>query len=265
MNSVDIGRMLSPTKSVLDGGALLGDDPDPAERADPAAVVGVRCWCWCWCGWCVRSLDEPAESGAVYGAFAVRPSDGGFVTIDRSGTFLRALSCCCCCWCWCSRMLVLPPEADEDEPVDDSGGESAGEPEPEPFEPVDSPRRLGESEGTGTRCVDPCRGREYCSGGGGGGFEFEFWFAANASVGYSGTGGGGELGETRSLPLKRRMNPLFFLFTCRVGPLMGESPGARGASSGPLPFPPALVDRARPWTRWGSRSVSTTSGLDGPP
>ena len=132
----------------------------------------------------MRSLDEPAESGAVYGAFAVRPSDGGFVTIDRSGTFLRALSCCCC-WCCCSRMLVLPPEADEDEPVDDSGGESAGEPEPEPFEPVDSPRRLGESEGTGTRWVDPCRGREYCSGGGGGGFEFVFIAAKRWILGFS--------------------------------------------------------------------------------
>ena len=68
-----------------------------------------------------------------------------------------------------------------------------------------------------------------------------------------GTGGGGELGDMRSLPLKSLMNPLFFFTTCFVGPLTGESPGNGmggtylwGESKVFLPFPPALLDRARP-------------------
>ena len=94
--------------------------------------------------------------------------------------------------------------------------------------------------------------------------------AANASPNV-GTGGGGELGDVRSLPLlKRRMNPLFFFATCLVGPAIGESPpgsGIGGAyrwgdSNVLLPFAPALLDRVRPWPRIDSVSTSATMCLD---
>ena len=64
------------------------------------------------------------------------------------------------------------------------------------------------------------------------------------------------------------MNPLFFLATCLVGPLMGESrgPGVTcrwGDSNMFFPFtPPALLERARPCARCTSVSVSGNSGFD---
>ena len=67
--------------------------------------------------------------------------DGDVVTIDSSGTLRRALSCC-------SRM---PLELDADEPVEEEGGDSAGEPEHCSLEIVVSPSRLGDRDGTGTR------------------------------------------------------------------------------------------------------------------
>lgn len=42
VNKVEIGRMLSPTKSVFVGGALLGEDPAERISGRDTAVVGVK-------------------------------------------------------------------------------------------------------------------------------------------------------------------------------------------------------------------------------
>ena len=57
LNRVDMGRTLSPTKSVFVGGALLGEPPPSRASERVAEVVGFRCLARPvrkWCG--VRSL-----------------------------------------------------------------------------------------------------------------------------------------------------------------------------------------------------------------
>lgn len=93
---------------------------------------------------------EPADKGAVCGTLRVRLDNDGEVTIESSGTFRRTLNCCC------SRS---PLEVDPAEPVDEEGGDSAGEPEPLDPDPAASSRRMGDKEGTGTRWMEPCRER----------------------------------------------------------------------------------------------------------
>ena len=85
------------------------------------------------------------------GALTVRLDIEGEVTIESSGTFRRALSCCC------SR---APLDVEPDDPVDEEGGDSAGEPNPDPVDPALSSRRMGDKEGTGTRWMEPWRVRE---------------------------------------------------------------------------------------------------------